>query len=43
MHDRLYQHPNFVWLEKEALWELLRRRGANTCDALVVYNNLLKW
>ncbi len=43
MNERLYEHPDFVWLEKEALWELLRRRKPATCDALVVYNNLLKW
>jgi len=43
MHERLFEHPDFVWLEKEALQALLKRRKPATCDAMIVYNNLLRW
>ena len=43
MNERLFEHPNFVWLEKEAVHELLTRRKPANCDAMVVYNNLLRW
>ena len=43
MHDRLYENPNFVWLDVEAVQELMARRNQGSCDAMVVYNNLLRW
>ena len=43
MHERLYENPNFVWLDKMSIHELLQRRTPGSCDAIVVYNNLLRW
>ena len=43
MHERLYENPNFVWLDFKAVQELLQRRNVGSCDALVIYNNLLRW
>ena len=43
LDERLFEHPNFVWLEHASVMELLKRRKPNSCDALVVYNNLLRW
>ena len=43
MHERLFENENFVWLEKEAVQELLNRRKPGSCDAMIVYNNLLRW
>ena len=43
MHERLYENPNFVWLECSAVHELLQRRNPGSCDALIIYNNLLRW
>lgn len=43
MHDRLYENPNFVWLDKDAIVELLKRRQPRLSDAMTIYNNLLRW
>ena len=38
-----FEHPNFVWLEYEAVHEILDKRIPGSSDALVVFNNLLRW
>jgi len=43
LDQRLFEHPNFVWLEHASVKELLKRRKPNSCEALIVYNNLLRW
>ena len=42
-NEKIYEHPNFVWLDKSAVEEVLRRRRSGSCDPMVVYNNLLRW
>lgn len=43
LEDRLFEHPNFVWLDHAAINELLNRRRPNSCEAMIIYNNLLRW
>ena len=40
---RLFEHPNFVWLECAAVAEILVRRRAASCAPLTILNNLLRW
>ena len=40
MGVRAFTNPNFVWLEKDAVQEILSRRKSGSSDALTVYNNL---
>ena len=42
-NEKIYEHPNFVWLDKTAIEEVLKRRRPGSCDPMVVYNNLLRW
>ena len=42
-NEKIYEHPNFVWLERTAVEEVLKRRRPGSCDPMVVYNNLLRW
>lgn len=43
LEEKLFEHPNFVWLDHAAINELLNRRKANSCEAMIIYNNLLRW
>ncbi|TRY61028.1 hypothetical protein TCAL_09131 [Tigriopus californicus] len=43
MNEKVFENPNFVWLDKAAIHEVLQRRKPGNCDAMVVYNNLLRW
>ena len=43
MNSNAYEHPNFVWLEFEAVHEILDNRIPGSSDAIVVFNNLLRW
>lgn len=43
LEDKLFEHPSFVWLEHSAVNEILDRRKPNSCEALTIYNNLLRW
>ena len=43
LDERLYEHPNFVWLDQLAVQEILNRRRPNSCDPLTILNNLLRW
>ena len=43
MTSTAYEHPNFVWLEYEAVHEILDKRIPGSSDAIVIFNNLLRW
>ena len=43
MTSMAYEHPNFVWLDFEAVHEILDKRVPGSSDAVVVFNNLLRW
>ena len=43
LDERLYEHPNFVWLDKLAVKEILDRRRPNNCEPITILNNLLRW
>jgi hypothetical protein len=43
LNERLYEHPNFVWLDQLAVTEILNRRRANNCHPVTILNNLLRW
>ena len=43
LEERLFEHPNFVWLDHPAVNEILSRRPANSCEAMTIFNNLLRW
>jgi hypothetical protein len=42
-NEKIYENPNFVWLERSAVEEVLSRRRPGSCDPMIVYNNLLRW
>ena len=42
-NEKVYENPNFVWLEHDAVREVLKRRKQGSCDPMIVYNNLLRW
>lgn len=41
--QHIYENPNFVWLDKSAVEEVLKRRKPGSCDPMIVFNNLLRW
>ncbi len=43
LEERLFEHPNFVWLDHASVNEILTRRKANSCEPMIIYNNLLRW
>ena len=43
LEDKLFDHPNFVWLDHASINEILTRRKANSCEPMTIYNNLLRW
>ena len=43
LDDRLFEHPNFVWLDHAAVNEILDRRKSENCEPMTIYNNLLRW
>lgn len=43
LQEKLFEHPNFVWLDTLAVKEILKRRQINNCDPMVILNNLLRW
>ena len=43
LHNSLYSHPNFVFLEKDSIKELLGARKEASSEPLIVFNNLLRW
>lgn len=43
LDEKLFEHPNFVWLDHAAVLEILERRRPNSCEALTILNNLLRW
>ena len=43
MASAAYEHPNFVWLDYESVHEMLDKRIPGSSDALVIFNNLLRW
>jgi hypothetical protein len=43
MNDKLYEHPNFVWLDQLAIKEILEKRKPNNCEPVTILNNLLRW
>ncbi|XP_040565268.1 uncharacterized protein [Lepeophtheirus salmonis] len=40
---RLFEHPNFVWIERTGIEEILNRRKPGSCEPLIILNNLLRW
>ena len=43
MCSNVYEHPNFVWLDFEAVHEILDNRIPGSSEAIIVFNNLLRW
>ena len=43
MNSTAFENPNFVWLDYEAVHEILDKRIPGSSDASVVFNNLLRW
>ena len=43
MGSNVFEHPNFVWLEYAAVHEILEKRLPASSDAVVIFNNLLRW
>ena len=43
LNNNLYTHPNFVFLAKDSITELVGMRVASTSEPLVIFNNLLRW
>jgi len=43
LEDKLFDHPNFVWLDHASINEILTRRKENSCEPMTIYNNLLRW
>ena len=43
LNNNLYTHPNFVFLAKDSIKELVGMRVASTSEPLVIFNNLLRW
>lgn len=41
--NSLYEHQNLVWLDHNAIRELLKRRKPSSSDPLIVLNNILRW
>ena len=43
LDEKLFEHPNFVWLDHAAVNEILNRRKSNSIESMIIYNNLLRW
>ena len=43
LNNNLYTHPNFVFLAKDSIKELVGMREASSSEPLVIFNNLLRW
>jgi hypothetical protein len=43
LNEKLYEHPNFVWLDRFSVKEILERRPSNNCEPIIILNNLLRW
>ena len=43
LNNNLYTHPNFVFLDKDSIKELVGARIFSSSEPLVVLNNLLRW
>ena len=43
LNNNLYTHPNFVFLAKDSIRELVGMRVASSSEPLVIFNNLLRW
>ena len=43
MEEKVFEHGNFVWLDHEAVLEILEKRKPASSEAMTVYNNLLRW
>ena len=43
MTSKAFEHDNFVWLDFEAVHEILDKRIPGSSDAVIVFNNLLRW
>ena len=43
LDEKLFEHPNFVWLDHDSVLEILHRRQPNSCEPMIIYNNLLRW
>lgn len=43
LDEKLFEHPNFVWLDHAAVVEILSSRRPNSGEPMIIYNNLLRW
>ena len=43
LHNSLFTHSNFVFLERTAIKEMLRARLPASSEPIIIYNNLLRW
>ena len=43
MGPDVFEHSNFIWLDFEAVHEILDKRIPGSSDAVVILNNLLRW
>jgi len=43
LDNQLFTHPNFVFLDQQAVKELLGKRLAASSEPLIVFNNVLRW
>ena len=43
LHNNLFTHPNFVFLDHKSVRDLLKSREPHSSEPLIVYNNLLRW
>ena len=43
MGQNVFEHSNFIWLDFEAVHEILDKRIPGSSDAVVILNNLLRW
>ena len=43
LHNNLFTHSNFVFLDQNSVRDLLKARAPNSSEPLIIYNNLLRW
>jgi len=43
LHNNLFTHSNFVFLDQKSIRDLLGARIASSSEPLIIYNNLLRW
>ena len=43
LHNNLFTHSNFVFLDHKSVRDLLKAREPNSSEPLIIYNNLLRW